>query len=288
MYITMIELFTLLDETLEATIKEAYKNYSGLGVVTHNENCINKRIFERVFCSRKKKNAANVQESSKQVSIQTTCYILVKIEKKEHMERLLKYGEVYMNSTDFFRIHDNPEIGDRYEGALYLEKGQISKYRDNLKFEKLFCMWHINNIMPLHPDIIHRVTYDETASKKVICLDFRKLCGFTPGETPYMVVITNVKEFNKRFKLACKRARAEYVSCKVVQYYEENLVCPNKKLTPFFKRSIYSKQQEIKYLVKKETDNALILKLESLEDIAKVYNVNEFSLYIIDKGKKSA
>lgn len=134
----MIELFTLLDETLEATIKEAYKNYSGLGVVTHNENCINKRIFERVFCSRKKKNAANVQERSKQVSIQTTCYILVKIGKKEHMERLLKYGEVYMNSTKFFRDHENAEIGDTYEGALYIENGRVTKYRKKINNEKLY------------------------------------------------------------------------------------------------------------------------------------------------------
>lgn len=104
----MIELFTLLDETLEATIKEAYKNYSGLGVVTHNENCINKRIFERVFCSRKKKNAANVQESSKQVSIQTTCYILVKIGKKRTYGTLVEIRRGLYELNGFFSYTRQP------------------------------------------------------------------------------------------------------------------------------------------------------------------------------------
>ena len=200
------------------------------------------------------------------------------------MERLLKSGEVYMNSTKFFRDHANAEIGDTYEGSLYIENGRVAKYRKKINHEKLYCMWHINSMFPLHQDIVHSIVYDETTGKRTVNLDFRKLSGFTPGEDTYMVVIRDVKEFNESFYRACKKAKADFVKHSVVTYYDEYTINPNKRLSPFHKRKRYEKQQEIRYLAYKDTNKALILKLGSLEDIAGIYNVNEFCL-VIDNCK---
>ena len=89
------------------------------------------------------------------------CHILIKIGKKDHMQLLLNEGEVYMNSTEFFRTNKNEEIGDEYEGAMCIKNGKVGESRENLDFEKLYCMWHINNINPVHDSLIHRIEYDK-------------------------------------------------------------------------------------------------------------------------------
>ena len=80
----------------------------------------------------------------------------------------------------------------------------------------------------------------------------------------------------------CIKAKADFVKHSVVTYYDEYTINPNKRLSPFHKRKRYEKQQEIRYLAYKDTNKALTLKLGSLEDIAGIYNVNEFCLVIDD------
>ena len=279
----MKKFLNFCDEAIKVSIEKAFKSIGERGSVILDENGIGKTIMARLFCCERKNATTKAQRAdSKPVYIQISCFALVKIGKKEHMERLLKYGEVYMNSTKFFRDHENAEIGDTYEGALYIENGRVAKYRNKINNEKLYCMWHINSMFPLHQDIIHSIVYDETTGKRTVSLDFRKLSGFTPGEDSYMVVIHNVKKFNERFNKACKKAKANFIKHCVVTYYDEYAINPNKRLSPFHKRKRYEKQQEIRYLAYKDTNKPLTLKLGSLEDIAGIYNVNEVCLNVVD------
>ena len=59
---------------------------------------------------------------------QPQCHILIKIGKKDHMQLLLNEGEVYMNSTEFFRTNKNEEIGDEYEGAMCIKNGKVGEF----------------------------------------------------------------------------------------------------------------------------------------------------------------
>lgn len=213
------------------------------------------------------------------------CHLLVKIGKKEHMENLIKKGEVYMNTTRFFKEHTNPEIGDLFEGVLYIKDGKPYKYRENIDNEKLFCMWHINDTEPIYEELIHSAYYDDKLGETRIALDLRKLSGFTDGEDAYMVVVYNVQEFNIRFKKACKELNVEFVDNRIVSYYDEQKISPDMKLSTFKKRKDYKKQQEIRYLVMKDDENPLILVLGSLNDIAYIYKVNEMCLNVIGTTK---
>lgn len=210
------------------------------------------------------------------------CHLLVKIGKKEHMERLIENGEVYMNTTKYYRDKsDNNEIRDEFEGVLYIENGKPLKYRENLDNEKLFCLWNINNEKPIYEELIHSVIYDKELNQTKIALDLRKLSGFTDNEDPYMVVIYNVKEFNNRFKKACKELNVEFVDNRIVSYYDELTIKPDRIITPYMKRKKYQKQQEVRFLVMKDDNNPLIVTLGSLKDIACIHNVKEICLNII-------
>lgn len=211
---------------------------------------------------------------------QPICHILIKIGKKDHMQSLLNDGKVYMNSTEFFRTNENEEIGDEYEGAMYIKNGKVGDFRENLDFEKLFCMWHINNINPVHDSLIHRIEYDKVSDSTRMTIDLRKLSKFTPNEASYAVVINNVREFNKRFKLACEKNKLQYHGNKVVKYYDPDKISEEKILTPFWKRNSYDKQQEIRYFIEKADKKPLELYLGSLNDIATIINVNETAIVV--------
>lgn len=208
------------------------------------------------------------------------CHILIKIGKKDHMQLLLNEGEVYMNSTEFFRTNKNEEIGDEYEGAMCIKNGKVSDSRENLDFEKLFCMWHINNINPVHDSLIHRIEYDKESDSTRMTIDLRKLSNFTPNEESYAVVINNVREFNRRFKLACEKNKLQYHGNKVVKYYDPEKISEETILTPFWKRNSYDKQQEIRYFIEIANKEALKLYLGPLNDIATIINVNETAIIV--------
>ena len=208
------------------------------------------------------------------------CHILIKIGKKDYMQLLLNEGEVYMNSTEFFRTNKNEEIGDEYEGAMCIKNGKVGESRENLDFEKLFCMWHINNINPVHDSLIHRIEYDKESDSTRMTIDLRKLSNFTPNEESYAVVINNVREFNRRFKLACEKNKLQYHGNKVVKYYDPEKISEEKTLTPFWKRNSYDKQQEIRYFIEIANKEALKLYLGPLNDIATIINVNETAIVV--------
>lgn len=219
------------------------------------------------------------------VTNKATCHLLVKIGKKEHMEKLINNGEVYMNTTVFFRENNNSEIGDKFEGALHIKDGLVSEYRENLDYEKLFCMWHINDTTPIYEELIYSDYYDKKLDQTRLALDLRNLSGFTDNEDPYMVVIYNVKEFNNRFKKACKELNVEFVDNRIVSYYDELTIKPDRIITPYMKRKKYQKQQEVRFLVMKDDNNPLIVTLGSLKDIACIHNVKEICLNIIGTVK---
>jgi hypothetical protein len=196
------------------------------------------------------------------------------------MQLLLNEGEVYMNSTEFFRTNKNEEIGDEYEGAMCIKNGKVGESRENLDFEKLLCMWHINNINPVHDSLIHRIEYDKESDSTRMIIDLRKLSNFTPNEESYAVVINNVREFNRRFKLACEKNKLQYHGNKVVKYYDPEKISEETILTPFWKRNSYDKQQEIRYFIEIANKEALKLYLGPLNDIATIINVNETAIVV--------
>ncbi len=212
--------------------------------------------------------------------LKVKCHFLVKIGKKEYMEKLIENGEVYMNTTRYFREHKNPEIGDEFEGALYIKDGKVSEYRENLDNEKLFCMWHINDTTPVSEELIYSYHVGETDQVRV-AFDLRKLSGFTDNEDSYMVVIYNVKEFNKRFSKACEELNVKFVGSRIVSYFDELKVKPDRMITPYMKREKYKKQQEVRYLILKDNNGPLTLSLGSLKDIACIHDVNRMCLSVI-------
>lgn len=52
----------------------------------------------------------------------TTIDVLVKFGQKVNMKNLYEKGEIYLNPIEFFKNHENPEIGDRYENIMSIHQ----------------------------------------------------------------------------------------------------------------------------------------------------------------------
>lgn len=210
------------------------------------------------------------------------CLLLMKIGKEEFMYDLMKKGIVFMNTTEYFRDHPNYEIGDSFEGAAIVQNGTVVEWRKDLDKEKLYCMWQINNVMPFECD---SAEYDEKTNKHYVFFKLSKYCGF--ADNSFVVVIRNIKEFNRRIEVACER-KGLTVERQIVHYYDKSSYKP-KKVCPFMKRKQYSHQQEVRYLVHTDSSKPLTLEIGSIEDIAIKYTAKSMMklLVKIDENDKT-
>ena len=192
-------------------------------------------------------------------------FVLIKMGEQQYMENLFYKGDVYMNSTLYYKDNENSEIGDRYEGATIIKNGDILKYRVHLEKEKFYCMWHLNNIVTCNTASYEYVPNSDDIK---LTLDFRQYHDF--GE--YMVVVSNIKEFNRRINNALAKIGLTEEN-QIVTYYNENDV-EEKRISPFMKRSRYGHQNEIRYRVQTDSSEPLLISIGSIEDIAELFPVN--------------
>lgn len=196
-------------------------------------------------------------------------YFLMKIGKKEHMEQFLNNGVVYMNSVSFFRDCTNNEQGDFFEGAQKIKNGKVISWRRSFSFEKIFCMWHLNNISPLNTaESIIRNNYNEIKAS----YDLRKYGGFADDKNVLRVVIIhNVKEFHNRLRdrLDAMGFHGKYASSHV-SYYDP-FVSNDIEVNAFMKPCNFSKQNEIRYWVFDNNEKPLIVELGDISDIAQMH-----------------
>lgn len=181
---------------------------------------------------------------------------LIKIGTRENIEKLLYYGEVYMNHYNYFR---NKEVRDYLRGdfAECLAYSPIENIR--------FPLWEKSGIEIINAKINENVDVSHLYSMVMIDDSFwsmerkidRRIEGF--GDT---ALIIKPKEFIERV-IVNYRSKIKFGS---VDYYEVPLV--PKKINEFSKRMGYNYQNEFRIVVKSTTEDPLNFTIGSLENIA--------------------
>lgn len=195
-------------------------------------------------------------------------YFLIKIGEKEHMNQFLNEGIVYMNSVSFFRNCLNREQGDIFEGAEIVKDGKVISLRKNYTFEKIFCMWHLNNLDPIK----NAKSIQEKDDEAEAIFDFRDYNGFSNDiNNSCMVVIHNVLEFHNRLRSAFENNgyKGRYKSSHITYY--DPFIKQEQRVDVFNKPLSYQNQNEIRYCVMDNNDKPLIIKLGDISDIAKLF-----------------
>lgn len=204
---------------------------------------------------------------------------VMKFGKTEHMESLVNEGLIYMNCTDFFRRSAIKDQGDKYEGAEIIHKGNIVSFRSTLLDEKLFCLWHINDKDTPKVKYVKHVD----GSLYELTIDAKDFITLTDADFSdfKIVLIKNHKEFNNRLiKELNKHYKGRYW-CRQVKYYKPN-IADFKPISPFMKPSTYRSQNELRYLVLDDTENAgrpLEIRIGNISDIAQIFPISLVKMY---------
>ena len=203
----------------------------------------------------------------------------MKFGKAEHIQSLVNEGLIYMNCTDYFRCSSNDEQGDMYEGAGIVHKGKIVTYRSTMLYEKIFCLWHINNKDT--PCVKEIKQIDGSLCEITIdTRDFTKLAN-TDEKDFKIAFIRNHKEFNARLIKELNKHYKGRFWCQPVSYYRPTLA-NYKPISPFMKPARYKEQNELRYLVLDDVINSskpLEIRIGNISDIAEVFDCSLVKMY---------
>lgn len=203
--------------------------------------------------------------------------VAFKLGETKYMESLFREGLIYMNSVKYFRDSLYDGQGDKYEGAKIVRNGKPIEYRDTIPFEKIFCLWHINNIsLPQGKGVSLELLNEDTCEVTIDTMEFTEFSHGVPEDLS-VVIIHNLKEFHNRLRDKLnEKFRGKYCSNAVKYYdpYEENEML----LDAFMKPKTLQYQNELRYLVMDDREEPLQIEIGNMEDIAKLFPISEIKI----------
>lgn len=203
--------------------------------------------------------------------------VAFKLGETKYMESLFREGLIYMNSVKYFRDSLYDGQGDKYEGAKIVRNGKPIEYRDTIPFEKIFCLWHINNIsLPQGKGVSLELLNEDTCEVTIDTMEFTEFSHGIPEDLS-VVIIHNLKEFHNRLRDKLnEKFRGKYCSNPVKYYdpYEENEML----LDAFMKPKTLQYQNELRYLVMDDREEPLQIEIGNMEDIAKLFPISEIKI----------
>lgn len=208
-------------------------------------------------------------------------YFFFKIGTRNYMEKLLKEGEIYCNTFEYFAKNEAKEIGDPLETATDFHLGEIIRIGLNDKsgvkrfFDvnvpaqlKEFHTGHVGNIYCLYA-----FKYSDFPGSKEITLP-ESLTGF--GDT--ILIIIDIHQFLQRIKAALNLLQKTAES-KMVEYL--NFQSYSGKRGPFKKNISFRHQNEYRLYVHPspgETKEPFKFSIGDIRDIAMLCNLDDFNL----------
>jgi len=203
---------------------------------------------------------------------------------KQFMLNFLNKGELYLNTLNYYKVHENKEIGDDWEDITNIKIGKVSlidekddtkvpisdknipiRFNTSPSHKNAFCMY---SICPQH--------FLVESNYKILDIPKNVTKGF--GDTT--ILIADPVEFLKRIETKLNELGYKYTFGFVTYYNEESY---EGNLNAFWKRRRYSTQREFRILVENKVDSFLKFEIGSIQDIAKAIN-NKMVKYSMENG----
>lgn len=245
----------------------SYKKIRGIGQFY----CISCLLFKKnVFlCINKYKKKEMGKEQNK------LAHFFIKFGKREHMDKLLREGEVFLNTSQFYRDCKNPEVGDSNEGLIQQPLPDIIKIdgvgccgvniHERFYVNKnLYCLYCIEN-----EDIKNALN-----EKNQYEFDLTGFNGF--GDC--CVVFHYLEPFVNKIKEAIEKEDLKLLGCKLVRY--EDFDSYPGKIGHFMKDKKFSHQREFRFVIDSDEARQRKIYLGNLEEYAKIVPINNNKLIV--------
>lgn len=216
-----------------------------------------------------------MDEYLKKMMVNYNYRFFLKFGRKEHIEALQRKGHIYMNSLNCFRtLPEENLIGDKFEGIKYIKHlSDVIFTTKNLKRNFSFKSRGLVHAFPtkkIEGNIYCLYGGHETLLEKNYNLEkqYGQLnIGDTFGDTEYMALINNPREFINRIKQHFISAGLHF-DYGPVQYIDIDNY--EGELNQFSKRKRYEGQNEFRIFVENNIDRPLDFEIGSLSDICTI------------------
>lgn len=200
-------------------------------------------------------------------------YYLMKFGEERYLKNLINFGEIYLNTIEYFKKSDDITINDNNEGAAFIHQGDLKIFNpDNneligyaptaqLRFfnktfnGNLYCMFGLTS------EIENKMKINNL---KVISIDER-MYKQKDTENKKCVIITNPKEFLNRIESKLNAEKLEY-EFHMVEYYNEKE--HSGKLDIFNKSNKFEYQSEFRLFVNSNKNKPMCINIGAIKDIA--------------------
>lgn len=191
---------------------------------------------------------------------------------REHIYDLFENGTVYCNTLMFFRDHENPAIGDKYEGTSKIfNTTQIKSFEITIPGDQPNPPIRLNpssmHLREFYSDPIanlyclYTVDTDEVIRKETYRIDEQ----MTRFDASHLIIIHTPGVFIEKMVEAI-RAEKRYAKYGFVDYYDKKTYSGD--LTMFHKPNEFAYQKEFRFVIGNDVHEPLILKLGTLKDIS--------------------
>lgn len=194
---------------------------------------------------------------------------LLKFGQEHHINNLLKKGEIYMNTIQWFKNYEKDGIGDIYEGAfevknikngkltLKIPNNPITLNSTNFQLRKHYT-GHIGNIYSTY------AISNQLLRKKTTHRIDRRMSKFGT----HCLIIKDVKQFLDSITIKLAEMEIKY-SHNIVKY--KNLKKNNHKISLFDKTHLLSYQKEHRIIAWTKNNSVLKFDIGSIEHYAEIY-----------------
>ncbi len=219
---------------------------------------------------------------------ENTLHLLFRRGKSEHIQNLLKKGELYINTIDFIReCDDNEERSDPHDSIL--ERTFFGKVK--VKIGDVGLDINSNAITFDAEDGV--MIKDSTNKGNIYCLsgiytkeleDERETIEFkTQSFGESIIVITNPREFIKRVETALKEKGYQNIKHWPVEYFPNDY---SGEVGIFKKHEKFKHQNEFRFFISNSDNQPIKIEIGSIEDIAIIKDGCTLKLELTDKRTK--
>ncbi len=193
------------------------------------------------------------------------CYL--KFGKRNHIEHMLKYGEIYFNTPKNFSESKEPERGDSNEGAIWIENSQLKDIQiSHPSIGTLNLIPKPNSlskIIQYHYNFLSFSLYDVSqniiSNSEIKQIDERML---EFGNSA--LIIQNPNKLIKSVTDELQKLQIRYM-IKSVEYKKISKQ-GNHTLSPFVKDYQYKHQNEVRIIIENLNNKPFSISIGSIED----------------------
>jgi len=209
----------------------------------------------------------------------TSIAYLIKIGKKNHIDRLRNDGLVYMNTINYFKeVEGNEERRDEHEGIDRIE--QVTwiklKSKDGKEIELRKDSDHMRltsaQLRIFNSEFTGNL-YSMMAITPMVAIKTDRFDERNTQFGDYFLLIIEPQTFYDRLSSALNNKGLKH-HIGLVQYYDEQSC--NGNLSPFHKPNRYEHQHEFRVFVENDKEEPLTIEIGSLADISKTFPIEEF------------